>query len=284
MKLLLKIIIVFLCNLTPTLIVAQETDNVSPNPVDILLSEYDPKSVLIIGEYHGTKETPALVFELANKLSVEQAVTIGLEIPTQEQQRIDNFLLSNGDSHAKSEILKGPFWQKPTQSSDGRRSQAMLQLLDSIRNFKSKDIYIIALDDESFHKKNKDRRQGLAERIIKTAKNTEAFIVLMGNYHARVTPINSSVTSEGQKIEKPPLPTAARLGELSVTSVKVDSCDKGFWGCFKPGSCGPIQIPNQCSTDKKDEVFVLERLTDGYDLQLELKRLTTSPPVEVYKQ
>src|SRR5215472_13223658 len=46
----------------------------------------------IIGEIHGTHEAPEAVFSLACRASRRFPVRIGLEIPTAEQPRVDQFL------------------------------------------------------------------------------------------------------------------------------------------------------------------------------------------------
>jgi len=138
-----------------------------------IVAVHDPVSLLIIGEFHGTKETPALVGIIAQRLAREGPVTFGLEIPRQEQERILEFIRSDGNPADVTKLLAGDFWVRDAERSDGRRSRAMVELLEEIRTAQVQGVplNVVALDDEDFHAEGSDRHQLLAERIEGLARN-----------------------------------------------------------------------------------------------------------------
>src|ERR1051326_1106924 len=99
------------------------------DPVDGLGPLLEPGSVLLLGEMHGTEESPAFVDRaacLAHKAG--QPVTVALEIPVQEEPLISAYLSSQGGEKDRAALLRGSFWADPYQ--DGRRSKAMLGLIE----------------------------------------------------------------------------------------------------------------------------------------------------------
>jgi hypothetical protein len=91
-----------------------------------------PTAVLLIGEMHGTRESPAFVEELVcAALARRLPVTVALEIPHQEAVPLDAVLASAGDAEAPRALLVGPFWDGAYQ--DGRRRIATLELLARLR-------------------------------------------------------------------------------------------------------------------------------------------------------
>ncbi len=104
--------------------------------------------VLLIGELHGTYEFPALVAGIAAE-SARQGlgVLIGVEVPRSEQERIDSFLVSDGSSDSIAALTSGNFWHRPVDCDDGRSSQAMLNLLCSLRALRpGRHICVCAID------------------------------------------------------------------------------------------------------------------------------------------
>jgi len=86
---------------------------------------------LILGEIHGTKEIPALVADAACAISRTRPVVVALEIHTRAQADIDAYLASDGGEAARNLLLDGPAWA--IRTADGRSSQAMLDLIETLR-------------------------------------------------------------------------------------------------------------------------------------------------------
>lgn len=249
---------------------------------DAILAAYDRESVLLIGELHGTMETPALVGILAERLAAEGSVALGLEIPRQEQQRIDRFMESDGGSRAVADLLAGEFWQRPAQRSDGRRSTATVELLEAIRGARSRglSIDVVTLDDQGFHLEGSDRRQGMADRIAALADGSahKTVVALLGNYHASVVPFSGSVISRGERID-PPVPTAAKITGTALSSINVTACSGAHWACYSPEPCGPVDLPGQC-TGTELGLSELDASRAGYHFGITLEQLTVSPPAQ----
>jgi hypothetical protein len=237
-----------------------------------ILTVYDRKSALLIGELHGTVETPAIVVALVARLVDEGPVTLALEIPRQEQVRLDRYLASDGSSSAVNDLLAGAFWQRPPHQSDGRQSVAMLGLIEAVRArvLEGKHITLVALDDETFT----DRRDGMAAGLSSLAPQLErgAVIALLGNVHARLAPFEG--ISNGQVIDLP-LPTASRVSALPITSINVYACQGAFWACT--GGCGRIELP-ACPGSPNAGISPLDPAQSGYHFIVWLPKLTPSAP------
>lgn len=237
-----------------------------------ILTVYDRRSALLIGELHGTVETPAIVAALVARLVDERPVTLALEMPRQEQARLDRYLASDGSPVAVSDLLAGAFWRRPTHQSDGRRSVAMLGLIEAVRArvLEGKDITLVALEDETFA----DRRDGMAAGLSSLAPQLVrgAVIALLGNLHARLAPFEG--ISNGQVIDLP-LPTASRASALPITGINVYACQGAFWGCT--GACGPTELP-ACPGSANAGISALDPARSGYHFVVWLPKLTPSEP------
>jgi len=90
---------------------------------------------LLLGEMYGTVESPAFLANVVClAIQAGRPVTVALEIPFQEEARITAYLGSAGAAADRKALLGGPFWQDAYQ--DGRRSEAMLALLESLRRLR----------------------------------------------------------------------------------------------------------------------------------------------------
>lgn len=257
-----------------------DEDNWLEDAVAQVLSRYDETSILLVGELHGSRETPALVSALVHNLSTETPVTVALEIPYQEQSRIDRFLMSDGSRKAVGDLLKGDFWQIAQDKSDGRRSEAMLALIESLRS-KPADNYptaVVLLDEGESPGKGNDRQERMADRIAALSENLKAgpVIVLIGNYHARLAPNSGLMMSDGKPIE-PPRPTASRVKNTPLTSMNVSACQGEIWACFGE-PCGLYQLANQCPQRQHALLTELDPDEHGYHMSLMLPRHNASPP------
>ncbi|WP_313495429.1 hypothetical protein [Stenotrophomonas sp.] len=105
-------------------------------------------SLLLVGEVHGTNETPALIGDLACASATSGSpVVVALEIPIEEQTSLDNFLASKGSDADQAALLATQFWAR--QPQDGRSSVAMLKLLHRLRTLRTEGaaISVLAVDD-----------------------------------------------------------------------------------------------------------------------------------------
>ena len=262
--------------------------------------------IVVLGEMHGTHEAPALAGELAGLLRPDAdgahagGVTLALEIHATEQARIDAFLDSSGDAAARDALLSGPYWAVMPERSDGRRSVALLALIESMRERRSagEDLHILAFDTGSgggdANVRNPRMAAALREAFVRDP--ARRFVVLVGNYHARRAP----PTRVGglQPGQSPPVPTMAHLADVPMLRVNATAARGEFWGCMG-GSCQPWPLGGRravpSSNDGADSHEPANAMTEprfqrtphdiaGWDAQLVLPEYSVARPVDVGRQ
>jgi hypothetical protein len=227
-----------------------------------------PGARLLVGESHGNAQTPKFVGDLTC-LAARQggAVRLGLEIPVEEDARIKAFLASAGTVGDRNALLNGPFWTDSFQ--DGRRSEAMLALLQSLRDLRHNgaDVQVVPFDGPAA-----DRDQAMADRLWAAfgREPKATFIALSGNLHARKA-------SSGHKF------MAAHLVEKGATITTLDARygAGSTWICdmSRPPECGPVSFGEG---EGKQQTITLKHSDDGaYDGFFELPVPIFSPPAAV---
>lgn len=253
---------------------------------EAILERHATAPILVVGEMHGTLEAPALVAELADRLSGESALTVGLEIIAQEQSRLDAYLASDGSAAARDALLAGEFWQRPHERSDGRRSVAMLQLIEQLRVLHSsgRKLGVLAFDDTGFYRAQQSR-DALMARVLRAAhqaKPSVKLLVLTGNYHARLD--QPRQVRSGDQMIQPPMPMTGMLQDLGVASVYLAARGGEYWGCSTPATpCGIQALPKRSDPLGDEQAIDVRALPSGgsFHLQVELPRFHASPPLAV---
>jgi hypothetical protein len=141
-----------------------------------------PGFTLLIGEMHGTKESPQFVQDVAcSALRAEHKVTLALEIPKNEGNRLQGFI--RGKS---TDLTRSDFWMSAYQ--DGRSSIAMRGLIEKIRSWRESKypIRLLAIDNPNSH--GGEREKAMAESLVEDIENNkdDIHIVLTGNIHNRL--------------------------------------------------------------------------------------------------
>ena len=104
-------------------------------PIGGLDKVLEPGKILLLGEMHGTAESPAFVADLAcHAAKAGRPVTVALEINRAESPRVEAYLASKGLPEDRAALVQGSFWSN--QPRDGRSSEAMAGLLDSLRKLR----------------------------------------------------------------------------------------------------------------------------------------------------
>src|SRR3989338_6620894 len=85
------------------------------------------KQIIFFGEIHGSKEIPLILAEFFRIFSQEEDFDLALEVPRDNQEKIDNFLMLRNE-----EILKEISFFKQQENSDGRNSLEYLRLIKTI--------------------------------------------------------------------------------------------------------------------------------------------------------
>lgn len=238
--------------------------------------------IIVLGELHGTREAPALAEALVRRRAERgEPVTLAFEVDANEQARIDAFLASPGDDASRGDLLSGPFWDVPPGRSDGRRSVALLDLLDAARRLRrdGAELRVLAFDLGNAGAVADERNRRMAARLREDFESDPArrFVVLIGNYHARrVAPTVVGGLPPGVT---PPVPTMAHLVDLPMLRINVSAQSGEFWACMA-GSCGPRPV----SATGLEEATPWFRRTPadaaGWDAQLHLPSFSVAAPVE----
>ncbi len=150
--------------------------------------------IVILGEVHGTAETPALFGDLVCNAALKGPVNVHLEWANSLSPQVDAYLGSDGTEEARGRLLDhyqfNPGW------ADGRSSQAMLSLLERLRLLKAAGADLRAFCFQPDYAVRDGggsqfyREQAMAHEWVTTPPDRQsAFnLVLVGNYHAARQP------------------------------------------------------------------------------------------------
>jgi len=161
-------------------------------------------------------------------------VTVGVEFGFANQTAIDAFLISDGGPDAVARLLDAPAWRPDW--ADGRSSQAMLRLLDWLRDqHQSGSVTKIIAFDPDTVRDGADREAQMARRLRQPSLGKNGiFIVLTGSYHARTRLTDSKTT--------PYRPMAMLLPRARTVSIRIDATGGRSWSCTEHG-CGENDVP-----------------------------------------
>ncbi len=239
-----------------------------------------PGAGLLLGEMHGTVESPAFVANAAClALRAGRPVTVALEVPGEEQARVNTFLASAGTTADRAALLDSSFWKDVYQ--DGRRSEAMLALLDEVRHLRGggRPIRVALIDRQERSGTSGDRDRWMAEALVQAFEETPGGVVigLAGNLHMRIrrgNPFNPDFESAGYVLVQ-------RRPDLRVTSLDVSYPDGTAWICTSAEASSCQARPLRGKGDGQSERVVLHsEVTNGYHGVYYLKSLTASPPAK----
>ncbi|GLR14043.1 hypothetical protein GCM10007907_28330 [Chitinimonas prasina] len=204
-------------------------------PLDITALLAQQPDYVLLGEMHGTEQAPRFTGDMACQLlKTGKPVTLGLEIPSTEQARLDQYLQSDGGQAAREALLQGKHWDS-NEWSDGRSSQAMLALIERVRQWRQakQPIQLSAFADGG--------DAGYAAVLGATRKQAEQWVLaLVGNIHANRAPLNRLTGAP---------PMGALLAQQGLTiSLNISYPGGEIWACMEgdvPGKsvCGihPLQ-------------------------------------------
>lgn len=104
-------------------------------PTPLVPLEKIEARVIIVGELHGTEQTPAFVGQLAcGLLKLGRPVVLALGRDGSEQFALNRYLASEGLATDVQALLGAGAWRQSVQ--DGRNSQAMLALIEQMRRWR----------------------------------------------------------------------------------------------------------------------------------------------------
>lgn len=219
------------------------------------ISHLNRGEVLIVGEVHGSQETPAAFLELVDQLLTRtRKVSVGLEMPSHA-----GAAGCESKSHNRS---LGAFWTRKAQ--DGRSSQAMREMVCQLKKRAAEGkVRLLYLDTEPRSPDEMVRR--VRDEM---ASKAHPMLILIGNFHARAAPNSFAERLRG---------TGLRL-----TSLTTSSPDATTWNCNQEG-CAARPIKMDFCSEKASGRYLLVKAPAGgrWDGCMVLPRLTSSPPSEL---
>ncbi|MBZ4407652.1 hypothetical protein K8640_05480 [Myxococcus sp. XM-1-1-1] len=155
-------------------------------PIIGLGKQARPGTVMMLGELHGTQEVPRFVAQTSCQVTVAGTpVTVGLELPLENQGRVDAFLDSQGEEGDWLKLMEAPFWRSPYP--DGRGSEAMANMLEQLRQLRSQglDVDVVVFDHPKAN--GQQREDAMAATLIHQVESAPKrfYVVLSGNIHSR---------------------------------------------------------------------------------------------------
>ena len=238
---------------------------------------------VFVADMHGTVEAPTFLSALVCNLSHSgHAIVLGLEYPSAEQHFITEYLQERTDT-AEPKLLSTPFWSRPVQ--DGRTSQAMLNLLHSIREQirMGARIRVIAFDAPVTGSAKgaagfDARDQAMAERLrqqLSSLHADEVPLIFTGNVHARK--MKGLTVSSGPPGMENAEPLGYRLRDLGFTHMNIDTRGGGsLWTCFSPTNCGVQEMDERGPA--VSSYSIVPSPNPAYDLIYVAGPLTASAP------
>lgn len=227
---------------------------------------------VVVGEMHGTTETPAAFAAMVCAAAEQGPVTVALELPQAMQPQLDAFLAAP-DAEAAVATLNGTTFLN-LKMADGRSSTAMLAMLEAVRELKAEG------RDVAFHafQPNRSRPRSLSQNYYELdmavgltdalhARPEARVLVLVGNIHARKTHL--------ERFDL--MPATALLPAKEVVSLFVVQQGGTAWNCGTD-TCGAN--PMISTYDAAARGVILTPYGEGaFDGVLALGPVTASPPV-----
>ncbi len=197
--------------------------------------------LIVLGEYHGTAETPLLVADLMARYSRDNtAVRLALELPMSENVALARYLRSDGDADARRALRASPFWVVKDDQHDGRRSRDMLALIEAVRTLRAqgRDVGVAGYDEETGTATSSDQRDAAMAAHLRQQFNalpaSARMLVLTGNVHAmRTRPADAPPEMQQRTM-------ASYLLDLPLYSVRLEALRGHFWGCAQPCRARPL--------------------------------------------
>lgn len=190
---------------------------------------------IVVGEMHGTNETPAAFGDLVCLASTRAPVTVALEQPESEQSAIDAFIGSDGGSAATSKFLESAIWTQ--ELKDGRSSRAYFRLFQRLRELRVAGRVRKVVAFQPLYEVGPggfdaaEYEIAMAATLLERTRSADFTLALVGNIHAMRTE---------QAWAKPPyVPMAGHLPTASTLTVDTHWNGGSYWACTSMTDCGP---------------------------------------------
>jgi hypothetical protein len=232
---------------------------------------------LIVGELHGTQEIPAAFGELVCFVAAAgNSVLVGLEFQESARSSFEQFVESSGTQTDRASFLQDSGWLVDAQQyPDGRTSEAMLKLVDRLRELRAAglgiDVTTFIRPRQAVSDSQTPYEIGLADSLKEAEQSSEydLIIALVGNIHARKVTFDA----EGVALFDP---MAMHMPTETTLTLLATSNGGEAWNCRQ--TCGRHwHDGSQAGSDPRIEFR--PDLSSGYDGILAVGTTTASLPV-----
>jgi hypothetical protein len=248
--------------------------------IDYLLKQ---RTLLLLGEMPGTVESPRFVADLlCNVVASGHTVAIALQLPEFESGALARYLESAGSREDREQLLTGA--RELALYRDGRFSEAMLGLVESIRSLRARGaeiavtLFVPSGIDSLTRQKLSAVERPMAEKIWYAATESEVdlFIVLAGLTHTRLI--------RGNLWDPEHQPMGWELAqwhtEWRLLSLALSHSGGNAWVCTSNQGIDCRAVPVQGGGwGEPNHVYIYGDVTEtGYDGVYYVGEISSSPP------
>jgi hypothetical protein len=230
---------------------------------DAIVAHAANHRLVLLGEFHGTREIPLLVGDLVAHYAAAGPVQLALEIPRTEQAALDDAIHAATPDAARRLLLARDWWHARDDRHDGRRSLDMLDLVERVRRLRAVGravtllAYDVPVDLSRDDADRRDREMAARIRADYLAHPATRVLVLSGNVHAMLA-------RPADAPPQMPVPMGVHLRDLDPVSVRITARSGQSWACFAPRDCGPVDADGTRAeagptSGEYTDVVVLER-------------------------
>lgn len=242
------------------------------------------QQVILIGEVHGTEQIPAFTGGLVcSLLQAGRPVILALEMGGVEQPALNRYLDSSGNVSDRRALLSQGAWASPYK--DGRTSEAMLALIESVRRLhraghqvgilatQSRDLGLELSRDKGSRSPPSEAERRILDRLNEHGMANNIAMAALGYSGYTVVALTGNLHASTQRTEQPEDPQRQPMGYLLKTMLPVFSIGlKSTQGgsAWVWGSEGGKLYPLNAGRLYDDATPV--------DVELDLGQISASPP------
>lgn len=224
-------------------------DGAMDRAADELIAAAGNHRLIVIGETHGTRETPAFVGAVARSYADRGPLLLALEVDQDEHAILKRYMSGPGD-RLRHEMRQREAWNVPSERNDGRRSEDMLDLIEAMRALRATghDVAIFPFDTGRWTRGSESRDAAMAMNLrnaYRALPETGRLLVLTGNVHAMAfKPVYCPQCQT---------PMTSYLSDLAPFTVRIDALEGQYWAC-RGGHCGPSEVRTGNASIGRNEV------------------------------
>ena len=217
---------------------------------------------VLVGEYHGTNEMPAIARDIACAASATgRPLVFGVELTPADQPALDRFMRSDGGDAARAALLASPGWAE----KGGRTTAAIADLIESVRRIgRRHPATLVAFDAAPEARGTSAKREAAMAETLAAAQRR-----VPGSLVVALTGVGHAGKSAWTSFD-PPFPAAGQLLPAERTIALAFARPGGqYWGCAAPNGdatrgCTAYDMPVREPVAPRG-IRLDKTLRDGFD-------------------